>query len=94
MRDYMNWFNQKAIEHGAKWDPSDLSMKFVKAFNTGERIRVKVYGEVKTGTVGVTTGWKPVFLLMARKNCFGSSVLLTHDVEFTTEPVTRYRAVS
>jgi len=90
MKDYLTWFNNKAEVYGDKWDGSDLAPKFIKAFNTGERIRVKVYGEVKTGTVGVTSGWKPVFLLMHNKRCTGSSTLLTHDVTFTTEKVGRY----
>lgn len=51
-------------------------------------------GEVKTGTVGVTSGWKPVFLLMARRNCIGSSTVLTHNVEFTTEKVSHYQEVA
>lgn len=89
MRDFIAWSANKSREHGSKWDPSDLSMKFVKAFNTGERIRVKMYGEVMTGTVGVTTGWKPVFLLMRRSNAIGSSYLLTHEVSFTDEKIAR-----
>lgn len=71
-------------------DYGDLPERFKYAYKTGERIRVKFpWGEVKTGTVGLTTGWKPAFLLIARRNSHGSSDILSHDVVFTTEKITR-----
>ena len=51
---------------------ADLDMKFVPYYGSDERIKVKYGDEVITGTVGVTTGWKPVFLLMLRSDSVGS----------------------
>ena len=59
-------------------DYSDISKKFISYYESGDRIKVKFsYGEIKTGTVGMTTGWKPVFLLMLRSNSIGSSYTLS-----------------
>ena len=73
-----------------KFDSSDLDQRFIAAYNDGQRIRVKFpWGEVKTGRVGVTTGWKPVFLLIRNRNQICSSDLLRNDVIFTSEKCTR-----
>lgn len=64
----------KRAQWGEKYDPSDLAPQFVKYYNSGERVRVRfAHGTVATGTVGVTTGWKPCFLLMRRRTDRGSS---------------------
>ena len=69
-------------QYGAKFDPSGLADKYVGYYNSGERITVgfvdgdgQVF-EVKTGTVGVTGGHKPSFMLMLTKRSTGSSYLL------------------
>lgn len=73
---------KKLREHGDKFSMADLDMRFVPYFESGERIKVKPkYGDVITGTVGVTAGWKPVFLLIRRSNSFGSSDTLGPDDE-------------
>ncbi len=84
------YLEKKQREYGDRFNARDLDKRFIPAFESGERIRVKFYGEtVKTGTVGVTTGWKPVFLLMLSRRHHGSRWLLTKDAESTTELVTR-----
>jgi hypothetical protein len=68
-----------ATEH--PFDPSSLlnvAQEIRHAYETGERITVAFYFqgkpiEVKRGTIEVTTGWKPCFLLISRVNAFGSS---------------------
>lgn len=61
-------------EHGDKFSMADLDMRFVPYYESGKRIKVKSeYGDVITGTVGVSTGWRPVFLLIRRRNSLGSS---------------------
>ena len=66
---------RKEHEYGERFDPSHLSSKFVRYFNSGERIKVRtIFGETLTGTIGVTTGWRPVFLLMRSVRAHGSSV--------------------
>jgi len=73
-------------QYGSKFDVRDLHEQFIPYFNSGERIRVRttfVGGEVweRTGTVGVTTGWKPAFLLMHRITDIGSSDLLSRNAQ-------------
>lgn len=63
---------------GDRFDPSELTDKFVPYFDTGDRIKVHTsYGEDITGTVSTTTGWRPAFLLVRRSNAMGSSDLLS-----------------
>lgn len=65
----------------ADFDPSDLAPQFVPAFERGDTYRVKVdfgYGEKPVwGFVGVTSGWKPSFILMRRRGQHGSSEILS-----------------
>jgi hypothetical protein len=82
MKDFENYQERKRQEYGEKFDPSALAKKFIKYFNNGERIEVRFSsGEIKRGTVGVTTGWRPSFLLMLRSNSLGSSHLLSEEDE-------------
>ena len=62
---------------GDKWTDADLAQQFVPFLNSGERVKVTTtYGDgeefTRTGTIGVTGGWRPVFLLMHRSNSVGS----------------------
>lgn len=68
MRDYSNIATQFARYYG-----KDIRIKVAFCDKKG-----KVY-ETKTGTVGMTTGWKPSFLLMLRSNSTGSSHLLSDN---------------
>lgn len=83
MRDYRNYIARKQDEYGSKFDPSDLAVNFIKYYENGKRIEVNFKcdktGKVfltKRGTVGVTTGWKPVFILMLTKRSTGSPYIL------------------
>ena len=77
MRSYNELIQRKRREHGEKFDPSGLAEQFKPYFETGQRIRVNFGYETLTGTVGVTTGWKPAFLLMRRVDSIGSPYLLS-----------------
>ena len=68
--------NRKTAQYGDKFDPSDLDGRFITYYQTGQRIKVETYGMVKTGTVGVTTGWKPAWLLMRTSRSIGSQWIL------------------
>ena len=68
MRDYSNIATQFASYYG-----KDIRIKVGFCDKKG-----KVY-EIKTGTVSMTTGWKPSFMLMLRKNSRGSSHLLSKE---------------
>lgn len=75
--------NAAAAGPGPGFDPAALEAadQFAPYFRTGTRIKVTTThpdGEtyVRTGTVGVTSGWRPVFLLMHRSSDHGSSDVL------------------
>lgn len=66
--------------HGDKFDSSDLDKCVVTHYNAMSRRRIKVEwkdGSTQWGSVGVTTGWKPVFLLMQNRYSRSSSHTLT-----------------
>ncbi len=75
---FAQYLERKQAEHGDKFDASDLTgcPNFITQFNAGRNRRVKVKfadGREKWGTIGVTTGWKPCFLLNHTRFSTGSS---------------------
>lgn len=72
-RSFLIYVMRAKEEHGDKFDASDLNPDFITAYESGERIKVDFGHEQKKGTIGVTTGWKPCFLLMLTKRSIGSS---------------------
>lgn len=77
MTPYEEFVMRKVAEYGEKFNTSELSPKFARYLHTGQRIKVRSeFGYERTGTVGVTTGWRPAFLLMHRSNASGSSDVL------------------
>ena len=82
-RNYKKYVDDKLKQYGSKFDTSDLNEEFIPYFESGERITVKFsYGEIKRGTIGITTGWKPIFILMLTKRSLGSSYTITKKDEF------------
>lgn len=73
---YAQWLERQARKHGAQWDPSSLAPQFIPYLHSDQRIKVDGPYGVRFGTVGVTTGWRPVFLLMHRSSAHGSSDVL------------------
>lgn len=66
----------KREQHGAAFSKQDLDPSIVPHYNAGQQRRIKVRwndGSEQWGCVGVTTGWKPVFLLMRNRLSRGSS---------------------
>ena len=80
-RNFDAYVNRARATHGAELDLSEIPAKFLPYFQTGQRIRVRMYDQEITGTVSVTTGWRPALLLMRRSNASGSSDLLRDDTE-------------
>lgn len=77
---FQSFIERKRREHGVRFDPSELASAFVPYFESQERVRVRLkYGEEMTGTIGVTTGWRPAFLLMRSSRALGSSVVLSSE---------------
>jgi len=63
-----------------QFNSSNLSNKFVPYFRENYRIQVQdKFGDKHSGYVGITTGWKPVFILVYNKRCYGSSILLSDE---------------
>lgn len=73
MRSYSELMTRKAAEYGTKFDASNLDPRFVSYFENGQRIKVETLGTTITGTVGVTGGWRPCFLLMRTSRSMSSS---------------------
>jgi hypothetical protein len=77
MPSFSEYLERKRRQFGAQFDPSKLERRFIPYFESGERISVKFsWGEVIRGTVGVTGGWVPSFLLMRTRRSLGSELLL------------------
>ncbi|MFA6016456.1 MAG: hypothetical protein WC742_15465, partial [Gallionellaceae bacterium] len=82
MTEYESMLSRRKQQYGDKFDPSELDKRFSNLLHTPYRIKVRFsWGEVKTGTVGITTGWKPVFLLMLTKRSRGSEYILDKNCE-------------
>ena len=98
MRNYQDYLNRKRAEHGAKFDTADLNPDFIRYFESGQRIKIRfqcglVFSEM-FGTVGVTTGWKPVFLLMSNRSAAESSTTIGNDCKVVAVKIGKtYRAV-
>jgi hypothetical protein len=63
-------------KHGSIFSDRELSKKFIPFYRTGQRIRIRTFGEIVTGTVSATTGWIPVFILMRTSRSIGSMYTL------------------
>lgn len=86
-------------KHGDKFDPSDLiaAQQFAPYLHTDLRLKVSNvrWGWERTGRVGITTGWKPAFLLMHRSSDRGSGDLLgPNDIIIATWNGRRYEDVA
>jgi hypothetical protein len=90
-RDFSDFLKRKKQEYGSKFDPSDLVKDFIPYYENGKRIKVDMYieGKVVSGTVGVTMGWKPAFLLMRTSRSVGSTYILTKKDKIVGEVKSR-----
>ena len=82
MTNYESFINRAKSKHGEKFSDENLNSKFISAFNNGDTYRVKVdfgYDKPVWGYIGITTGWKPCFLLMRRRGQHGSSETINND---------------
>ena len=80
-QNFQEFAKRKRIEYGDKFDPSELAPQFFQYFKTGVRIKIKFPNSLNevTGTVGITTGWVPVFLLLRTSHSISSSHTLSED---------------
>lgn len=83
-RDFSELLLRRAEKYPKDFSSENLFDKFIPYYKSGERIEVTFSsGEVKRGTVSVTTGWKPCFLLMLRRDSIGSSWTLGKNDKVT-----------
>lgn len=98
MTKYEEYIARKRKQYGDQFSDASLAPQFVPYFNSGQRIEVVTRypsgeEERRRGTVGVTTGWVPAFLLMHRSNQVGSSdVLSAKDEIVQVVPTPRRRS--
>ena len=77
---YKSFLDRKREEYGSKFDTGNLASKFVPYYENQHRIEVKMScGTIKRGRIGVTTGWRPSFLLMLTVRSIGSSWALANN---------------
>lgn len=73
MKNYQEYITRKRAEYGDKFNDSGLNKDFIPYYENNKRIEVDFGYEVKRGRIGITTGWKPCFLLMLTTRSIGSS---------------------
>lgn len=62
------------------FDESALVPSCVPYFESQQRVRVEFsHGVIKTGRIGLTTGWTPAFILMLTSRSLGSMWVINHD---------------
>jgi len=83
-RSFQEFLERKRCEYGSKFDSSDLAPEFIPFYESQQRIKVDFGDIVLTGTVGVTTGWKPIFLLMRTSRSVGSIYTLSSSDHILT----------
>jgi hypothetical protein len=76
---YTQYLSDKFNKFGLLFNDCFLSQQFVPYFESGQRIIVQTRWETVRGYVGVTTGYKPSFLLLPRKDSISSPILLSDE---------------
>lgn len=88
MTEYERFIERKEKEYGDRFIRPWGEEKFARFLHSDVRIRVRTTypsGDVfeRTGTVGITTGQHPAFLLMHRSNSIGSWDVVDERDEIT-----------
>lgn len=85
MSKYSDFLQRKQREYGKKFDASGLNPEFIPHFNSGDRVEITdtKYNYTRRGTIGITTGWKPCFLIMSRSNSRSSSDCISENDKVT-----------
>lgn len=78
--EFDQYCERKKQRYGELFSTEDLAPQFIPYLHTNTRIKVEdKNGKIHFGSVGITTGWRPAFLLMHSERCIGSSCLLTKE---------------
>lgn len=84
-RNFNQYIESKKQKYGSKFNMNDLDKRFIHYYENQKRIEVDFGYEKKRGTVGITTGWKPVFLLILTARSLGSSYILDNNCTIIRE---------
>jgi hypothetical protein len=79
MKQYTDYLARAKAKHGARFSAESLNPDFIRFYESGERVKVKTSWGHGFGTIGITTGWKPCFLLMHSIRSMGSSFIIGMD---------------
>lgn len=85
MRETIEQFKIRKAEEcrrkGKTADFTDIDMahgSIIEAYESGYRVRLNYpedSGEVRDGYIGITTGWKPAFILLWNRRSMGGSIV-------------------
>jgi hypothetical protein len=77
---FEQYCKDKKRQYGELFSTKNLAQQFTPYLYTNTRLKIKdEHGKIHFGSIGVTTGWVPVFLLMHSKRCIGSSFVLNKE---------------
>ena len=84
MNNFPEFCARKQREYGEKFDPIDLlsvAGSIRNLYETGYRVRLSRDNGItfQDGYIGVTTGWKPCFILLWNKRSMGGSYIIGKD---------------
>lgn len=96
----------KRAQIGVEFDPSSLQQEFARYYFSKERIKIRLWTKIPgseecqfefmTGTVGITMGWKPSFILLRTSRSISSNIIiiLSYDAKIIAVQQKGYRKYS
>jgi len=76
-KSFQDYLKRKQREYGKKFNTDKLAKQFIPYYESGERLKIKfASGDTKQGTIEITTGWNPFFILVLTKDSISSPWLL------------------
>lgn len=95
MKNFNEFLARGKAKWGLKFDASELDKRFIPYYENGQRIEVtwldgfedyggygaRANGKKARFTVGVSTGWKPVFLQVYSSRSFGGQAILSSAIK-------------
>lgn len=74
---FEQYCKNKKAQYGTLFSTKNLAQQFIPYLHTNTRLKIQdETGQTYFGTVGISTGWVPVFLLMHSTRSIGSSFIL------------------
>ena len=73
---WTQWIDDKKLRWRESFVPPEGSETLARYCGSEQRVEVDNDGHIVRGFVGITTGWKPSFILLRTKRSIGSWILL------------------